>query len=84
MTSFRPRVSMWLAALLVFAGILPSAAAAGPTIQLLVDATQAPLKIIHTQMTLPVKAGPLTLYYPKWIPGEHAASGPVVNMTGLK
>ena len=84
MTSFRPRVSMWLAALLVFAGILPSAAAAGPTIQLLVDATQAPLKIIHTKMTLPVKAGPLTLYYPKWIPGEHAASGPVVNMTGLE
>ncbi|MGH9354474.1 MAG: M61 family peptidase, partial [Terriglobia bacterium] len=28
--------------------------------------------------------GPLTLYYPKWIPGEHAPDGPILNLTGLK
>jgi predicted metalloprotease with PDZ domain len=33
---------------------------------------------------MPVKAGPLTLYYPKWIPGEHAPDGPIANLTGLK
>ncbi|HEX5483284.1 MAG TPA: M61 family peptidase, partial [Terriglobia bacterium] len=49
-----------------------------------VDATQAPMKIIHTHMEMPVHAGPLTLYYPKWIPGEHAPDGPVLNLTGLK
>src|SRR5579885_3004739 len=49
-----------------------------------VDATQAPEKIIHTQMVMPVSPGPLTLYYPKWIPGEHAPDGPIANMVGLK
>ena len=27
--------------------------------------------------------GELTLYYPKWIPGEHAPDGPVVDLAGL-
>jgi len=49
-----------------------------------VDATQAPRRIIHTHMAIPVSPGPLTLYYPKWIPGEHAPDGPIVNVTGLK
>ena len=49
-----------------------------------VDATQAPQKIIHTHMVIPVSPGPLTLYYPKWIPGEHAPDGPITNLTGLK
>jgi predicted metalloprotease with PDZ domain len=49
-----------------------------------VDATQAPQKIIHTHMAIPVSSGPLTLYYPKWIPGEHAPDGPIENVTGLK
>jgi predicted metalloprotease with PDZ domain len=51
---------------------------------LFVDATQAPEHILHTKMVLPVKPGPLTLYYPKWIPGEHEASGPISNVAGLK
>ena len=67
--------------------ILSSAAAAlaqpGP-IAITVDATHAPEKIVRTTMTMPVTPGPLTLYYPKWIPGEHAASGPITNVTGLK
>jgi predicted metalloprotease with PDZ domain len=82
MSSARLRILPALAGIILLSIPLP-AAAAGPTLKLLVDATQAPLKIIHTQMSLPVQAGPLTLYYPKWIPGEHAASGPVVNMVGL-
>src|SRR5262249_28962931 len=32
----------------------------------------------------PVSPGPLTLLYPKWIPGEHAPWGPVVNLAGLR
>lgn len=53
-------------------------------IRLTVDATEAPLKIIHTHMQIPVSPGPLTLYYPKWIPGEHAPDGPIANVAGLK
>jgi len=33
---------------------------------------------------MPAKPGPLTLYYPKWIPGEHAPDGPIANLTGLE
>ncbi|HEV2500397.1 MAG TPA: M61 family peptidase, partial [Terriglobia bacterium] len=53
-------------------------------IRLIVDATQAPMHIIHTRMVMPVTPGPLTLYYPKWIPGEHAPDGPIANLVGLK
>ena len=53
-------------------------------IALTVDTTQTPQKILHVRETIPVQAGPVTLYYPKWIPGEHAPSGPIGNVTGLK
>jgi predicted metalloprotease with PDZ domain len=53
-------------------------------IQLTVDATQAARMIVRTHMVLPVKPGPLTMYYPKWIPGEHEPDGPISNVTGLK
>ena len=35
-------------------------------------------------MTIPTEPGTLTLYYPKWIPGEHGPTGPVQDLTGLK
>ena len=38
-----------------------------------VDATDAPMKIIHATMSMPAKAGAMSLFYPKWIPGEHMA-----------
>lgn len=48
-----------------------------------VDATDAPMKILHATMAMPARAGAMTLFYPKWIPGEHMASGPIANLTGL-
>jgi predicted metalloprotease with PDZ domain len=57
--------------------------AAGP-ITLSVDATEAPRKLFHARMTIPVTPGPLTLVYPKWIPGEHGPTGPIINLAGLK
>ena len=48
-----------------------------------VDATDAPLKILHATATMPARAGVMTLFYPKWIPGEHMPSGPIANLTGL-
>jgi predicted metalloprotease with PDZ domain len=73
---------------MVFAAILSCAtalqAAAAPHIDLSLDASDAPRKIFHAQLTIPAMPGTLTLYYPKWIPGEHAPSGPVIDMAGLK
>ena len=54
------------------------------TISLSVDATEAPRKIFHARMTIPAKPGSLTLYYPKWIPGEHGPTGPIQDLAGLK
>jgi len=55
-----------------------------PTISLSVDASAAPRKLIHAQLRIPASPGTLTLYYPKWIPGEHGPTGPVQDLTGLK
>jgi len=53
-------------------------------IRLTVDATQAPQKILHAHMLIPVQPGPLTLFYPEWIPGEHMPDGPIINVAGMK
>jgi predicted metalloprotease with PDZ domain len=55
-----------------------------PTVAISVDATTAPRKIFHATLKIPASAGDFTLYYPKWIPGEHAPDGPVVDLAGLK
>src|SRR5690348_8216796 len=81
-------MSLWRRCLLLVvlstAVVTVSAAQPASTIDLVVDATQAPEKILHVRLSIPVKPGPLTLYYPKWIPGEHAPSGPIGNVAGLK
>ncbi|MEX2317615.1 MAG: hypothetical protein WD669_10725 [Pirellulales bacterium] len=53
-------------------------------IKLAVDAREAPRGVWHARMTMPAKPGPLTLVYPKWIPGQHRPSGAVVNVVGLQ
>ena len=53
-------------------------------ITLAVDATRAPQKILHAHMEIPVQPGPLTLYYPEWIPGEHMPDGPIIEVAGMK
>jgi predicted metalloprotease with PDZ domain len=41
-------------------------------------------KILYVQEEMPVRPGPLTLYYPKYTPGDHAPDGPVGTMMGLE
>ena len=75
-----------LPTLLVFASVLascPLVAQPQSAITLLVDATHAPEKLLHGRLEMPVHAGPLTLHYPKWIPGMHEPDGPIENLTGL-
>jgi len=84
--------SVWFRMILICAIALPMAAqknkpaakSAAPTIIVSVDASDAPRKIFHAQLTIPASAGTLTLYYPKWIPGEHGPTGPIQDLTGLK
>jgi len=83
MNRFRSRLA-GLFVVLVALNVAVAAAQSGATITLKVDATRAPEKLLRTEMVMPVKPGPLTLYYPKWIPGEHEPSGPVGNVAGLK
>lgn len=52
-------------------------------IVLRVDASEAPRKIYHAELHIPAAPGPLTLFYPKWIPGDHAPSGPINDLAGL-
>jgi predicted metalloprotease with PDZ domain len=54
------------------------------TIMISLDASEAPRKILHARLTIPAKPGPLTLLYPKWIPGEHGPTGPITDLAGLK
>jgi predicted metalloprotease with PDZ domain len=55
-----------------------------PELTLIVDANEATRKILHVRQSLPVHEGEMTLYYPKWIPGEHGPTGPVVDLVGLR
>ena len=59
------------------------AAAAPAPIDLEVDATDVAQKVFHVHMAMPVEPGPLTLLYPKYIPGEHGPTGPVIGVAGL-
>src|SRR5580658_4522823 len=69
----------------ILLGLTPvSAQAPAGTIHLDVDSTRAPQKILHSHIEMPVQPGPLVLYYPEWIPGEHQPTGPVINTAGLK
>ena len=55
----------------------------GP-VRIAVDLRDSPRHVFHAKLKFPVKPGPLTLVYPKWIQGEHAPTGPIVNLTGVK
>lgn len=55
-----------------------------PSIAISVDATEAPRHILHARLLVPATPGEMTLYYPKWIPGEHGPTGPIAELAGVK
>ncbi|MGH9588258.1 MAG: M61 family metallopeptidase [Acidobacteriaceae bacterium] len=73
----------WLAGSLILACCCAGFAQSSVPMRLTVDLTDAPRKTIHARFTLPVKPGPMTLLYPKWIPGEHEPDGPISDLAGL-
>ena len=84
MSNFPGRIFRHVLLLVALVSALMAAGAPAPQITLSVDATDAPRKIFHVRMTIPAKPGSLTLYYPKWIPGEHGPTGPIQDVAGLK
>ena len=53
-------------------------------IELSVDATDLDRHVFRMTETVPVPAGqPLTLLFPKWIPGDHGPTGPLPSFAGL-
>ena len=54
------------------------------TMTLNVDATDTEQGIFRVTQTIPVAAaGPMTLNFPKWLPGNHAARGQIEKLAGL-
>ena len=53
------------------------------TIAIHVDATDLSHRIFRVSEKIPVQAGPLTLLYPQWLPGNHSPSGPINKLAGL-
>jgi predicted metalloprotease with PDZ domain len=80
MTPYRIAVLLVAAALVA----LPLRAQTSPPVVLTVDATQITRKLVQAQVVIPAKPGPLTLVYPKWIPGTHGPSNPINSVVGLK
>jgi hypothetical protein len=79
----RPATAAATAAAIAATLLMTNAARAAPaTIE--VDAREAPRGIQHVHLVLPVKPGKLVLLYPKWLPGEHAPTGPIGGLAGLK
>ncbi len=54
------------------------------TIVLEVEASQAGRNTIHSHLRIPASAGPLSIVYPKWIPGEHSPTGPINDVIGFR
>ena len=53
------------------------------TMTLKVDATDLNRAIFRVQQRIPVESGPVTLLFPKWLPGNHAPRGQIEKLTGL-
>lgn len=60
------------------------ALAASPQIQVDIDARDAARRIVHVQETVRLTDVQRALVYPKWLPGEHAPSGPLNDVVNLR
>jgi predicted metalloprotease with PDZ domain len=54
------------------------------TIAIHVDASDTVQGTFRVHETIPVAAGAMTLLYPQWIPGDHAPTGPIAMLAGLR
>jgi len=69
--------------LVFFSLVSASVRAQKRPIEIIADLSDAPRKVYHADVALPVTAGPLALTTPQWIPGNHRPTGPVSDITGV-
>jgi predicted metalloprotease with PDZ domain len=62
---------------------VPAPPSSTGTLTLAVDATGVGRKLYRVHESVPAAPGPMTLVYPKWLPGEHAPTGPITDLVGL-
>jgi predicted metalloprotease with PDZ domain len=67
----------------LLAGSLSAPAFSQAPIHITADLTDAPRKLYHAEIDLPVKPGPAAFTTPQWIPGNHRPTGPVDDITGV-
>lgn len=53
-------------------------------IALHVDVSDVQRRILRVVETIPAGPGRFELYYPQWLPGNHAPRGPIEQLTGLR
>ncbi|MBV8742945.1 MAG: M61 family metallopeptidase [Sinobacteraceae bacterium] len=75
-------VCLALALLLAVVPVAATAAPAAPATRVQVDAREAPRGILKVRLQIPVTPGPVTLVYPKWLPGRHGPAGPITDLAG--
>ncbi|MEN5363670.1 M61 family metallopeptidase [Brevundimonas intermedia] len=50
-----------------------------------IDATNLAQHIFAVKQTIPVaQAGPMTLFFPEWLPGNHGPVGPIAQLAGIE
>ena len=74
---------------LLSAALLPVLASAAAFAQktpitITADLSEAPRKLYHAEIDLPVKSGPAAFVMPQWIPGNHAPNGPIAHVSGIQ
>ena len=75
---------MHKAVLTLAATLLTTSAFAQKTpIKITVDLSEAPRKLYHAEIDLPVKSGPASFITPQWIPGNHAPTGEAAAIVGI-
>ena len=84
MTKLYARIALILLMANVYGWRAATAQTADDPARIDVDLRDAAKYVFHARLSLPVKPGPMTVVYPKWIPGDHSPVGPIFDLTGLK
>lgn len=72
-------------AMLLFAiGLSTSVAARTASLEITVDATELPRKLLHSRISYSAVGDSLSVLFPKWIPGIHGPRGPIQNIGGFE
>ncbi|QHS51899.1 M61 family metallopeptidase [Edaphobacter sp. 12200R-103] len=73
------RIVLLSSALLVTGTVLAQKA----PVRITADLSDAPRKIYHAEIDIPVTSGVVSLTTPEWIPGNHRPTGPASDITGV-